>query len=320
MDMRIYSPFTFQGNLKNKTYFEGWYYKHSSADQQYTWCFIPGVSLNEKDSHSFIQVMNGITGSSEYIRYPLNEFRFDKAKRRLMIEKSTFSEDFIELDIKTAYSEIRGRINYLNRIPYPRYLFSPGIMGWYSFVPFMECNHGIVSVNHDLTGILSMYGKSINFDNGNGYIEKDWGKSFPEAWIWLQSNNFSSDKTSFFFSIAKIPWIRNFFIGFICFLYHDNKFYTFSTYNGSKVKNALSDNDRIHLTVENKKYTLHISAIRKGGGELKAPSMGEMSRKIKESINSEVSLRLTESNGNLIFNDTGHSAGVEIIDKVFEYL
>ena len=35
---------------------------------------------------------------------------------------------------------------------YPGTIFSPGIMGWYSFVPFMECKHGIVSINHDLTG------------------------------------------------------------------------------------------------------------------------------------------------------------------------
>ena len=318
--MSIYNPFVFQGNLKNKNYFEGWYFKHTSADQQYTWCFIPGVALNENDSHSFIQVINGINGISDYIRYPLNEFRFDQEKRHLIIADSTFTEEFIDLDIKTEFKEIRGRINYRNRIPYPKYLFSPGIMGWYSFVPFMECNHGIVSVNHDLSGELSLDGDNITFNQGKGYIEKDWGTSFPEAWIWLQSNNFSSDRTSFFFSIAKIPWIRNFFIGFICFLYYDNKFYTFSTYNGSKVKKAGRDRDSIMITVENKKYTLQISAIRKGDGELKAPSMGEMSRKIKESINSEVSLRLIDSNGNLIFNDTGHSAGVEIIDKIFEYL
>ena len=63
-------------------------------------------------------------------------------------------------------------------------------MGWYSFVPFMECNHGIVSVNHDLYGEISVNGNVIDFNNGKGYIEKDWGVSFPEAWIWIQSNNF----------------------------------------------------------------------------------------------------------------------------------
>ena len=37
-------------------------------------------------------------------------------------------------------------------------------MGWYSFVPHMECKHGIVSVNHDLKGNININGKSIDLE------------------------------------------------------------------------------------------------------------------------------------------------------------
>ncbi|WP_243392439.1 MULTISPECIES: tocopherol cyclase family protein [unclassified Mesotoga] len=30
----------------------------------------------------------------------------------------------------------------------------------------------------------------IDLTGGKGYIEKDWGRSLPDAWIWMQSNNF----------------------------------------------------------------------------------------------------------------------------------
>jgi hypothetical protein len=39
MSLRVYTPFVFQGNLKNYHYFEGWYFKHVSGDQQNTWSF-----------------------------------------------------------------------------------------------------------------------------------------------------------------------------------------------------------------------------------------------------------------------------------------
>lgn len=78
-------------------------------------------------------------------------------------------------------------------------------MGWYSYVPLMECKHGIVSVNHYLKGKIRINGNSIDLSEGKGYIEKDWGTSFPEVWIWIQSNNFTNPETSFTFSLAKIP-------------------------------------------------------------------------------------------------------------------
>ena len=32
-----------------------------------------------------------------------------------------------------------------------------GIMGWYRFVPFMQCYHGVVSLNHKLNGTFKKY-------------------------------------------------------------------------------------------------------------------------------------------------------------------
>ena len=48
-------------------------------------------------------------------------------------------------------------------------------MGWYRFVPFMECFHGVVSLNHELEGDFLIENQVFSFDGGKGYIEKDWG-------------------------------------------------------------------------------------------------------------------------------------------------
>jgi hypothetical protein len=317
---RIFNPDVFQGNLRKKHYFEGWYFKNVTQDQANTFSFIPGVSLAENDSHAFIQILDGHSARTDYIRYPLNEFHWDKKKLFLKVGSSTFTGKGIILNIQSEKIYLTGQIDFNNIISYPKSIISPGIMGWYSFVPFMECNHGIVSVNHDLRGGISINGNVIDFNNGKGYIEKDWGISFPEAWIWIQSNNFSEHDTSFSFSIAKIPWLGRFFIGFITYLYFNKKFYLFSTYNKSTASVISHNGEQIEIVVRDKQNILEIKVLKNSFGDLRAPVSGEMSRKIKESIDSEVQLRLSDKYNNLEYEDTGKNVGLEIIDKIFDYI
>jgi hypothetical protein len=314
MFLRIYNPEVFQGNLKKKHYFEGWYFKHVTREPNYAFSFIPGVSLAENDSHAFIQIMNGYAGKADYIRYPLADFTCDKKKLYLKVGSSIFSNEGVILDIESENLKISGQIDYSNSIKYPKSVLSPGIMGWYTFVPFMECYHDIVSVNHDLNGKLSTDGIVIDFAEGKGYIEKDWGISFPEGWVWIQSNNFGEHDTSFSFSIAKIPWLGSFFIGFIAFLFTGKKFYLFSTYNKSKVSEIAVKNDSIEITVRNKHHILSISVIKNSFGELRAPVSGEMSRRIKESVDSVVHLELLDKDYYRIYEGTGKNVGLEIMD------
>jgi hypothetical protein len=320
MNLRIYRPEIFQGSLKNNSYFEGWYFKHVSENLGEVYSIIPGISLTANDSHSFIQIINGITGEAQYIRYPLNEFAWDKKKFYIKVGDSTFTETRIDLNIENSNLKVSGHLEFKNVIKYPKSILSPGIMGWYSFVPFMECKHGIISVNHDLTGNLVINSNRINFSGGKGYIEKDWGTSFPEAWIWIQANNFQNRNTSLTFSLAKIPWRGRFFIGFISFLYYNNDFHIYSTYNNSVISEISNTGKSVELTLVNKQSILKITAIKNTFGELRAPASGDMSRRIKESIDSEVTVSLHDKKNNLLYKDSSKRAGLELIEKIFEYL
>jgi hypothetical protein len=319
VNLRVYRPEIFQGNLKRKNYFEGWYFKHVSSDLKFVWSFIPGISLAKNDPHAFIQVINGITGDSKYIIYNLDEFTWDRKSLYLKIGDSVFTDKYIDLNIQNEKIKVTGRLTYSNIRTYPASIFSPGIMGWYSFVPFMECKHGIVSVNHDLTGSVTLNGDEIDFSNGKGYIEKDWGTSFPEAWLWIQANNFNDHNSSFSFSVAKIPWLGKFFIGFIAFLYLNGRFHMFSTYNNSVISEIEHSPGTIDLILKNYSTRLVVKVMKSTFGELRAPVSGDMSRRIKESIDSEITLSLYDKNDNLIYNDSSKRAGLECVDKIFEY-
>jgi tocopherol cyclase len=165
-----------------------------------------------------------------------------------------------------------------------------------------------------------MNNNAVDFDGGKGYIEKDWGTSFPEAWLWIQANNFIDRNTSFTFSVAKIPWRGKFFVGFIAFLYYNKKFMLFSTYSNSLITEISHSAKSISLALKNHNMVLKIDAAKNTFGELRAPESGDMSRRIKESIDSEVRLNLFDKHNNLIYNDSSKRAGLECIDKIFEYL
>ena len=140
--------------------------KHCSQDQEHVLSVIPGIALNPADPHSFIQVIDGISGETDYLTYPLKAFQWDPRNFKIQVGSSTFSLEGISLNIKSKTIELSGEVSYLNPVIYPGTLFSPGIMGWYSYMPFMECYHGIVSANHILKGNLKYTQKTIDFSGG----------------------------------------------------------------------------------------------------------------------------------------------------------
>lgn len=318
--MNIFKPEVFQGARKKKDYFEGWYYKHVSADQDQVYAFIPGISLSVDDPHSFIQVINGLSGETHYVAYDKDQFTWEKNKLHIRVGGSLFTEDFIELDINEPTIKIMGTLTYQGLSKYTKSILSPGIMGWYSYIPFMECYHGIVSANHFIEGSLNINSKTVDFSRGKGYIEKDWGTSFPECWIWLQSNSFQVPDASLFISIAKIPWLGKFFMGFIAFVYLEGRYYKFATYNHSHLGKVKMKGPVLEIEMANRKYTLIARVNTKSSGELIAPQRGNMSRRIKESIDSEVEVVLCDKKGKVIFKDESKRAGLEIIDRIFDYL
>lgn len=316
--MNVFKPELFQGSLKQNNYFEGWYFKHVSKDLDQVYSFIPGISLHTDNPHAFIQVINGLTGETNYIEYPVSEFSFSTKYFRVEVGGSVFTADSMVLNINSPQLKVDGRLSYSGSVKYPSSVFAPGIMGWYSFVPFMECKHGVVSVTHRIDGTINVDKKQIDFSGGKGYIEKDWGKSFPESWIWLQSNNFENSDACIMMSIAKIPWLGSFFTGFLGFLYFDGKFFPFSTYHKSEITDLGLANEKLTVSFRSKKYHLKIIASLKQSGILLAPKSGKMSRRIKESVDSELEVVLTDLKDTVLFHDLAHRAGLEVIEGIFE--
>jgi len=316
---RLYRPCVYQGVKNPKKYFEGWYFKLVDSYGDHIWSVIPGVSYSE-DTHCFIQFIEANSGKTWYHRYPIEAFSYNLKEFNVRIGSNEFSDQKVSLDIEKEDLNVRGDITFKDTHPFPVQLFAPGIMGWYAYVPFMECYHGVVSMQHSLTGSMEFNGSNVSFDGGKGYIEKDWGTSMPTDWIWIQSNHFNSNKdASFMLSLARIPWLKGHFPGFLCFLLLNGRIYRFTTYNRSNVASLELFPGSVRVVLQNRNHKLTVNALRAEGTVIKAPRHGNMEREIKESIVSTVYLELRNRFEKVEFDDVGQFAGLEIVGDMEQY-
>jgi len=318
---RKFNPEIYQGLKKKSHYFEGWYYKIINAHETCLLAVIPGVSIDDKSgaSHAFIQILNGDNNQSYYYEFPMKEFFADKKSLDIRIGSNRITKDYIILDLQNKPFNIKGEIYFKNLSEWPKTLLSPGIMGWYSWIPFMECNHGVVSMDHGIEGRLSINGKNVEFTGGRGYTEKDWGVSFPEAWIWVQSNHFERKNISFMGSVAIIPWIRRPFLGMIFGLWYEGILYRFTTYTGARLHTLKIKENQIHCIVKQKKLSLDFTIYPAEGAILQAPTLNGMDRRMSESMKSTVELTLSrhsEGIDRILFQGTGRHAGFEIAGDI----
>jgi tocopherol cyclase len=321
---RLLSPWrpeAYHGFGRTRGFFEGWYYKCVTRDEGRAVAVIPGVSLapDPADSHAFIQFADARRGRAHYFRYPLSEFRAHPSRFEVRIGANEFRSDGLTLDLRDEALSIRGRLSFQGVVPWPVRLLSPGVMGWYAFVPRMECDHAVLSFDHRIAGGVEIDGSAVDFERGKGYIEKDWGASFPAAWIWFQTNHFDEDGTSLFGSVAKIPWRGRFFTGFLFALWRKGRLVPFTTYGGARLTRLEVDADKIALEVENRETVLEIRAERCEGVDLPAPVMGAMSSKVNESLKARIEARLfrqTPAGREAVFSGTGRCAGLEFVGDI----
>lgn len=307
-------PHIFQGTHTRRPYFEGWYFKLVSADEQTRYAIIPGIFRGQDPAkdHAFIQVLDGMSGRATYHEYPINTFWADEKNFIVRVGESEFSDTHINLNIHDQHLSLHGEITFMGGRGWDVTPMQPGVMGWYMWLPIMECYHGIVNLSTDLRGELTENGKSLNFTDGRGYIEKDWGQAFPSAYIWMQSNHFDTPNTSLTASIAMIPLIGRSFRGAIVGFYHQDTLYKFAKYTNA-INERLELTDKyVYWTMRNKTHRLELIAERGSGGLLLAPIRTEMHKRVDETMRSTVQVRLSMLSGDVIFDEHGRNTGLEV--------
>ena len=287
----IKNPELFQGKNylnKKKNYFEGWYFKNTNLQRGIS--FIPGINIYDTGAKAFIQIITN--NMSYFVHYNINDFQFYYNPFSIRIGNNSFSKESIDINIEDKFQNLKiyGNIKYSNSKNINTNIFAPNIMGPFSYIPFMECNHAILSMQNDINGYININDEIIQFNNNKGYIEKDWGCSFPKSYIWCQGNNFQKNNASFMFSVADIPFKLFTFKGFICSLLINKEEFKFTTYNNAKLIECDIKDNSFNITFKRNLYILNIKSKYKKGLKLSAPVKGKMAKDIFESISASVTV------------------------------
>ena len=284
-------------SIENGIFFEGWYYKISFNDYQNTLVVIPGVYMNDDNRHAFIMV--AYENTSHYYRFPFESFSSSTDEYIVKIDhdRNVFSYDKLLLDLEPkdgddATESFRMNLTLSSHAFIPDLsVIAPGTMGPYSWIPTMQCYHHVLSMKYQIDGSFGNVTTSAV-----GYLEKDWGNSFPSIWIWGQANQWenlpSTSSASLFFSLALIPWYFNLeFAGFLIVFEHNNQFYRFNTYLQSVVNDLSVDKNtnQVSFNIYDLlfEYKLHVSTHLDGhesikGAPLYGPRNGRMEKFVQE--------------------------------------
>lgn len=175
---------------------------------------------------------------------------------------------------------------------------------------------------------------TISMDGGKGYTEKDFGRSFPSMWIWIQTNSFRENpRTSLFVSIARmpVPMFGLEFPGFTAAVWHDNMVIPFATWSGAAFEELRVSKDEVRIVMKsgrsiawwrkkNSRYRVEITVDRHNVPEvlLYAPvNFTRMEPFVSEALRATVHLKLTDLNsGDILIQDVGDNAGLEVLGNV----
>lgn len=314
-------PEAYHGRGITKEFFEGWYIKLVSKDLTQRWAVIPGIfrgiADNDADSvkdEAFVQVLDGLTGRAWYHRYDISEFEASDDQFQVRVGPNTFGPKGVHLETE----QLTGDITFTSALdPWPVTLLEPGAMGWYGHVPFMECFHAVVSFGHGLAGDLNTEGTKHSFTGGHGYIEKDWGKAFPDGYIWMATNHIdTAPDASLIGSVAIIPWLGGAFRGFVVGLKHGGKLYRWTTYTRAKEIALSVDDTHVRWSIEGKDGRLDLVAERVRGGLLKAPQRKAMLERVEETLDAKVQITHIDPEGNVLLQGLGMATGLEIVGDI----
>ncbi len=292
--------FNFCGMKKKKNYFEGWYFKISDNENN-CYSFIFGITLNEEDPHSFIQIIDQRQNKVYYFKYKVSDF--SHTDNLISIGNNVLSCNCLKLLVYPFDIDVTiNPTTYLKRR-----FFGRSVMSYLKYLP-LPTKHEIVYMKAKVKGIIKNMNNRFDFC-GSGYMEKDYGTAFPKRWLWIQTNQFTHNDISLVISKADLLGRIS---GFFCFLNINGKEYRFATYNGAKIKKKRVK-DGINFIIKKDEYTLKIRLKKEKGNMIIAPvHKAKMAKKIEESLNSKLFLFLYKNN-KLIKKDSSFVVACEYL-------
>jgi hypothetical protein len=288
--------------------FEGFYCKVAKADGT-TIVIICGFARTREKSYAFVQVGSHFC-ETKYYEYPIESLNINEAGFSFSIQQHLISMQGISIIEKDC--EIN--LTFENFTAWKRTRLRPSIMGALTYVPFVECKHDIVAPHFNASGSIKIEQQALYFNSDAGYIDRNWGKSFPKKYCWGHLSGFSDDSISIQFAKGSPRWFFLKIPVHIGFLYINGEITTFKSWRGAQIK--IKNTDDFLVRLKNVKYEVQLRFTKDKKLQLKAPDEGNIEEDILEYAGNPTHVMIFKRNkrlpNELIYNETVLNSTLEI--------
>ncbi len=294
-----YKPSSLQGNFKRNKYFEGWFQKVYSTQHKSSFIIIYGYATrNSIDTFGFIQVLIP-SKLPEIIYFSKNEVYCDPSQHIVCMGNNILTTHVIKIKTNDLLIDL-----YLkNNNPIKTFKNS---MGYHYFIPYLPCYHSVLNSSHYVSGKIDYMQASYSLHNESGYLEKNWGTSFPENYFWLHAVDPNNSQVSLLFSQAEIKWLGNKFIRHIGHFRFDGKEIDLRNYNKINISNLIFSDSNYEFRIISRKIQMDISIITRNKVLFKGPENGSLTRNILHHTDAIININLKEDNKIRVFQLVGN--------------
>ena len=299
----------FYGSLKKKKYFERWHIYLIDALGQNRLNVMVGILIEDKEKYAFIQVSSNIPQLNHMIKYPAEVFSY--TKDHIVIENNILSREYIELDINEERFTLKGKVIFSGGKQLETKFWKPGLMGPFKLLPFLNSYHEVLSLSHILMGELTFNDRIMSFDEGRGALDKDWGRNFPNVWVWLQCNHFQKHDAALMTGVARMPILGNYYTAFAVPFYFNDKIEVYANYTGAHITKLYRHKGYIHLVITEKSKVIDLKIFGEEDVPLTTSPMSQVVKDVYESLDVKVEIKVTQG-GRIVFEDIGECAHLKM--------
>jgi tocopherol cyclase len=300
-------PTHLRGNFRQGNYFEGWFQKVYSAEYQASFIIIYGYATqNSLESFGFIQLLLP-DGEPRFLYFHKNEISCDPTRHVFKMGSHILSTEVIRIQCH----DINIQLSLLKNTPIRTLKNS---MGYTYYVPGLPCYHAVLNPSHQVSGIIQAGQQHYHLDNATGYLEKNWGKSFPERYFWMHAVDPKNPEISILFSRAEIKWMGLNFIRHVGHFKNDGAALDLRHFKNFQLLTSPAEQNQRLLRIGSKETQMEI-CIRQGKKVLfKGPTNGKLSRSIPHHADAQVDVSLSQNQKRYTFRLQGN---FEQIGKLF---
>jgi tocopherol cyclase len=185
--------------------------------------------------------------------------------------------------------------------------------GLLSYLSIFEPGWQILMAHGLATGWIEWQGKRYDFTNAPAYSEKNWGRSFPQKWFWVNCNSFS-DTVGLAITAGggrrKVLWTTE-EVGMIGIHYRD-KFYEFVPWN-SQMSWQIKPWGEWRIQASNSEFQVElIGTTDLPGTMVNTPTEQGLVMCCRDTLKGLLSIDLRTLQGKEIIKASSNNAGLEV--------